>query len=153
MEKTTNNWPIFLNMANKTPKKPEDTSTPLFKVGDLVCITAEGHDWMSRTKKFSGKITLTGRTAIVHDVYDWDSERGQQVLANRENNGKWIGLDSQDFKYVILVLFPEIVHEGKTGVGLPDVLPYYHPRKDGKLPLFLPYPKHLSDLLLGLRKL
>ena len=153
MGKKTSNWPIFENMSTKTPKKPEDSDIPLFKVGDLVCLTAEGHDWMSRTKKFGGKITLTGRTAIVHDVYDWESERGLKVLAHREQNGKWTGLDSQDFRYVLLVLFPEIVHEGKTGVGLPDVMPYFHPRKEGKNPLFLPYPKHLSDLLLGLRKL
>ena len=150
MKKTSNSRPIFVTMPNTTPI---DHSAPLISIGDLVYLTADGHDWMSRTQKF-GKagITLIGRTAVVHDIYDWESDRGKKVIENRAQTGKWVGLDSLDFRYVLLVLFPELKQGSKVGLGLPDVMPYYHPRKEGKNPLFLPYPKHLADLLLNLRK-
>lgn len=127
---------------------------PSFSVGELVYITPAGHEWMCRSQKYQGgRLILAGRTAIIQDIYNWEDERGKAVLANREKNGKWTGLSSTDFKYVLLVLFPELSLDGKDGIGLPDVVPLNHPRMELASPIFKSYPKHLADLMLGTRKL
>lgn len=144
-------------MATKNSSKEKTKKAdmvPEYSPGDLVYITPAGHEWMTRTQKYkSSKLVLVGRTAVIQDVYDWESPRGKEVLKHREENGKWAGLNSLDFKYILLLLFPEVPHEGKQGVGIPDVMPELHPRMEGNPPLFEHYPKHLAKLLRGERPL
>ena len=98
-------------------------------------------------------MVIAGRTAVVQDVYDWKTKRGQEVLANRQKNGKWSSLVSEDFKYILLLLFPELPMDGKQGIGIPEVVPYYHPTFELPTPLFGHYPQHLHDLVTGKRKI
>lgn len=123
------------------------------KVNDLVYVTTAGHEWVCRTKgPASGSLFLVGRPAIVQDIYDWSTKRGQDVLEKRRVTGKWESLDPLDFKYVLMVMFPELSSNGKTGLGVPEVLPFYHPMSKGSQELFLPYPRHLADLISGVRR-
>ena len=134
--------------SKKVVKSPVNTGDP--KKGDLVYITSAGHDWMTRKQVFAGggKV-LYGRSAVVLDVYDWDSERGKEILSKREASDKWQGLESRDFKYVLLIFFPEVTVDGKQGAAFPDVLPLKHPRMDGSPLLFASYPEHLLKLTKG----
>ena len=127
---------------------PED-----FRVNDLVYITSAGHEWICRTKgPAAGALFLVGRVAIVQDVYDWTSDRGRAVLDKRRSTGKWEALDPLLFKYVLMIMFPELSSNGKLGMGLPEVMPYMHPLSGGTQPLFLKYPSHLADLITGARR-
>ena len=132
-----------------------DHSTPAegFKVSDLVYITSAGHEWVCRTKgPASGAMFLVGRVAVIQDIYDWGSARGKSVLEKRRSTGKWESLDPTLFKYVLMVMFPEIESDGKAGLGIPEVLPLYHPLSNGTQPLFKGYPAHLAELLTGSRR-
>jgi hypothetical protein len=130
---------------SKMPDKPDQDS---FEVGDLVFITPAGHEWISRSQKMPG-INLSGRTAQIVDIYDWESERGKDILAKREETGKWMGLDSESFKYIVLVFYPELEYEDKQGIMHPEMLCQKHPRMDGNPPLFSKYPDHLLEYIKG----
>ena len=83
----------------------------LLQLNDLVTITPAGGDWISRSQTLH-KSSISGRVGIVLDIYDWETPRGKEILAGRENTARWTSLKSEDFKYVILVLFPELEYEG-----------------------------------------
>lgn len=123
----------------------------LYKVGDIVCISPAGGEWMSRSNPLH-KTALSGRPGQILDIYDWDTPKGKEILEGRKETPKWSSLVSEDFRYVILVLFPELEYQGKTGVAHPQLFPLLHPRMEGNPTMFSLYPKHLLDLLTGKRK-
>jgi hypothetical protein len=106
---------------------------------------------MSRSNPLH-KSALSGRTGQILDIYDWGTPKGQEILRGRNASPKWMSLNSEDFRYVILVFLPELEYQGKVGVAHPQLFPLLHPRMDGNPPLFSPYPLHLLDLLTGKRR-
>ena len=133
-------------MAKPISKKPPSEES--FKKGDLVFITPAGHEWITRSQKFPG-INLSGRTAQILDIYDWESDHGKSILAKRQDTGKWVGLASEEFKFIVLVFYPDLESDGKQGVMHPEMLCRYHPRMEGKSPLFRKFPKHLQEYITG----
>ena len=128
--------------------------TAQYKVGDLVYITPAGHFWITRSQRaasFNG-VSLAGRTAMILDVYDWNTQRGKEILAGRLKNGKWLNMNSQDFKYVLMVFYPELELEGQQGIMHPELLPLKHPHTDGNPPLFVKYPAAMLDYVSGKKK-
>jgi hypothetical protein len=133
-------------------RMPEAAKKPFVNTdiseGDLVFITTAGHEWLTRKDKFRrGGMVLAGRAAKVLTVYDWETEHGKAILEKREATEKWVGLESRDFRYVLLLMFPEIPSDGRQGIALPEVLPLMMPREDKPTPLFAKYPEHLKALM------
>jgi hypothetical protein len=117
-----------------------------FKKGDIVYLTPAAQDFLSRNRGPSFNISVIGRLSTVVEVFDWNTPRGQEILKMRSENPKWSKLVSRDFKYVIVVQYPELKGEGevKQGLAIPELFPLYHPMAEGKkVPLFRKYPEDM----------
>ena len=140
-------------MPNTTPQEPL-VPEESYAVGDLVYLTPSGHDWLTRSTKFPG-INLSGRLGRIIDVYDWTTEKGKGILEGRQATGKWNSLKSEDFRFVVLVFYPDIEREGRLGIMHPELLPLFHPRSavPGTAPLFRKLQHHLFDYITGTKEL
>ena len=133
-----------------TTQKTETEAVP-FEKGDLVYITSAGHDWITRSSQMPG-VNLAGRTAQLVDIYDWDTDRGKDILEKRKESGKWTSLRSKEFRYIVVVFYPEKSYQDKQGIMHPEMLCLCHPREEGDLPLFERYPAHLMKYITGEEK-
>lgn len=115
-----------------------------FKAGDVVFLTMAGHDYVARNKK-DFNIPTSGRIAKILEVIDWKSARGKKLLAERKKLPMWSNKNVVDFKYVLLIYYPELSTEEADGIALPELFPLYHPMadKDKKIALFEKWNKEL----------
>jgi len=108
-----------------------------FKQGDLVFITMAGQDFLSRNKGDEFNIGLHGRLGKILEIYDWGSTKGKEILEGRKKHFTWRKLNSESFKYVILIYCPDLVSpQGKKGVAFPELFAEFHPVAEGDVPMF-----------------
>jgi hypothetical protein len=94
--------------------------------GKLVYLTIYLEKWYkSRNPIFN--VPITNRLAKVIKVFDWDSEEGKILLDAREKTGKWTKLEPKDFKFVLKVYYPELIHKKSSKVTIEEVVPKYYP--------------------------
>ena len=110
--------------------------------GDIVYLTRHYTEWIKMLSS-DIEVALDHRIAKIIKVFDWDTEEGKLLLDQRVKTGKWDNLNSEDFKYVLNVYYPELLSkDGKTaGITAIEVLPLYFPGTEFKL--FERYPEHL----------
>lgn len=125
-----------------------------YQVGDVVFLTMAGHDFISRNKK-DFNIPTSGRIAKILEIMDWNSERGKKVLAERKKVPMWIGKVAEDYKYVLLVYYPDLSTEEANGIALPEIFPQYHPKADkaNKVALFEKWDSNLLKSIFSESKL
>ena len=117
-----------------------------YKKGDMVYLTVAAQDFLARNRGDSFNINVVGRLGYISEVYDWDSARGKDILKKRESASKtWSKLKSRDFKYVVVVLYPElkVPDQEHQGMAIPEILCEFHPMAKDKIPLFRKWPKDL----------
>lgn len=117
-----------------------------YKKGDLVYLTVAAQDFLARNRGDSFNINVVGRLGYISEVYDWNSTRGKDILKKREAASKtWSKLKSRDFKYVVVVLYPElkVPNQEQQGMAIPEILCEFHPMAKDKIPLFRKWPKDL----------
>jgi hypothetical protein len=94
--------------------------------GRLVYLTAHCDVWFRELNpKFN--IPMANRIAKVVKVFDWKTEEGRLLLAEREKTGKWGKLSPKAFKYVLKIYFPELKLKNKTGFATEEMLPRNYP--------------------------
>jgi hypothetical protein len=122
------------------------TTEPLtdYKAGDVVFLTMAGHDYVARNKK-DFNIPTSGRIAKILEVIDWKSARGKKLLAERKKLPMWANKNVVDFKYVLMIYYPDLSTEEADGIALPELFPQYHPMadKNKKIALFEKWNKEL----------
>lgn len=108
-----------------------------YKAGDVVFLTMAGHDYVSRNKK-DFNIPTSGRIAKILEVIDWKSARGKKLLAERKKLPMWSNKNVVDYKYVLMIYYPDLSTDEADGIALPELFPQYHPMadKDKKIALF-----------------
>jgi hypothetical protein len=119
--------------------------TDLELSGRLVYLTTHTDVWLREINpKFN--IFMVNRIAKIVKVFDWNSEEGKILLAERKKNGKWgAKLNPRDFKFVLKVYCPELSLKKKRGVTVDELLPLHFPGT--KLTMFEPIPSWmLKDL-------
>ena len=143
--------------SKKTPSKkssstkvaPKNTLTEpdSFKVGDVVYVTMSGHDFITRNRP-EFNVNIAGRMARVHDIYDWKSTRGKKILAERAKLPKWKDRISEDYKYVLVIYYPELKKEDTQGLSIPELFTEFHPMQaEPKIRLFRKWDDELlSDM-------
>lgn len=100
-----------------------------YKAGDVVFLTMAGHDYVSRNKK-DFNIPTSGRIAKIIEVLDWKSARGKKLLAERKKLPAWSNKNVVDYKYVLMIYYPDLSTEEADGIALPELFPQYHPMAD-----------------------
>jgi hypothetical protein len=94
--------------------------------GKLVYLTRYQEKWFKDLDaKFD--VPITNRLAKVVKVFDWETEEGKILLAEREKTGKWARLDPKAFKFVLKVYYPELVFKNSKRVMLEEVTSRYYP--------------------------
>ena len=113
--------------------------------GRLVYLTTHTDVWLREVNpKFN--IHMVNRLAKIVKVFDWDTEEGRLLLAEREKTGKWRGkLKPRDFKFVLKLYCPELSLKKRTGVTVNEVLPRFFPGTELSLFELIP-PWMLRDL-------
>lgn len=100
--------------------------------GRLVYLTVHLDAWLRRVN-FKFNIPMVNRLAKVIKVFDWDTEEGKLLLAEREKTGKWVDLESKDFKFVLKIYYPELKNGDKTGMCVEELMPRCYPGSDKTL--------------------
>jgi hypothetical protein len=95
--------------------------------GRLVYLTVHTDIWFREINP-QFNIPMVNRTAKVIKIFDWETEEGKLLLSERKKLKKWGNLDSEDFRYVLKVYFPELKYRGKMGLTVEEVLPRYYPK-------------------------
>lgn len=116
-----------------------------FMTGDVVFLTMAGHDFLSRNKK-EFNIPTSGRIARILEILDWKSERGKKILADRKKLPMWANKNAQDYKYVLMIYYPDLSNDESDGIALPEIFPQYHPLADKNTPIPL-FEKWNKDLI------
>lgn len=94
--------------------------------GKLVYLTRYQEKWFKDLDtKFN--VPITNRLAKVIKVFDWDSEEGKILLAERERTGKWKSLDPKAFKFVLKVYYPELILKNSDKLTLEEVTSRHYP--------------------------
>lgn len=105
--------------------------------GRLVYLTTHCDVWFRELNpKFN--IPMANRIAKVVKIFDWETEEGRLLLAEREKTGKWGKLDPKAFKYVLKIYCPELKLKNKNGFATEEMLPRNYPGT--KLNMFDPLP-------------
>ena len=107
----------------------KDNTLEEFKVGDVVFLTMAGHDYLARNKK-DFTVPTSGRIAKILEIMDWGSEKGKGILAERKKTPYWTTKNSIDYKYLLLIYYPELSTDGADGIAIPEMFPLYHPLAD-----------------------
>ena len=125
------------------PKKANKVNSTPLKVGDVVYITMAGQDFIARNKPdFS--VNIAGRLARIHDIYDWKTPRGKSLLAERAKSPKWVNLKSEDYKYVLVIYYPDLKKDDVLGISIAELFPEHHPlQEEPKIPLFRKWDESL----------
>lgn len=94
--------------------------------GRLVYLTAHCDVWFHELNpKFN--IPMANRIAKVVKIFDWETDEGRLLLAEREKTGKWGKLNPKAFKYVLKIYCPELKLKNKIGFATEEILPRYYP--------------------------
>lgn len=97
--------------------------------GRLVYLTTHCDVWFRELNpKFN--IPMANRIAKVVKIFDWDTEEGRLLLAEREKTGKWGKLNPKAFKYILKIYCPELKLKNKTGFATEEMLPRNYPGTD-----------------------
>lgn len=105
--------------------------------GRLVYLTTHCDVWFREINpKFN--VPMANRIAKVVKVFDWETEEGLLLLAEREKTGKWGKLDPKAFKYVLKIYCPELTLKNKTGFATEEMLPRKYPGTDLDMFALLP---------------
>lgn len=109
--------------------------------GKLVYLTIHFENWLKQVNP-AFNVPMANRLAKVVKVFDWDTEEGRVLLAEREKTGKWTNLNPKDFKFVLKVYYPELVLKGKLrGFSAQELACRYYPGKE--ITMFEPLPDAL----------
>lgn len=93
----------------------------------LVFLTVHTDIWFREINP-QFNIPMVNRIAKIIKIFDWETEEGKLLLSERKKLEKWGNLDSEDFKYVLKIYFPELKYKGKIGFRVEEVLPRYYPK-------------------------
>ena len=94
--------------------------------GRLVYLTTHSDVWFREINpKFN--VPMANRIAKIVKVFDWDTDEGKLLLAEREKTGKWNKLNPKEFKYVLKIYFPELVLKHRKGLTTEEILPMFYP--------------------------
>ena len=100
--------------------------TDLDLSGRLVFLTRYLEKWYrDLDPKFN--VPITNRLAKIIKVFDWDTEEGKLLLAEREKTGKWKTLDPKSFKFVLKVYYPDLVFKNSKKLTIEEVTPKFYP--------------------------
>jgi hypothetical protein len=94
--------------------------------GRLVYLTMHADVWFRELNpKFN--IPMVNRIAKVVKVFDWETDEGRLLLAEREKTGKWGKLNPKAFKFVLKIYCPELKIKDKVGFATDEILPRMYP--------------------------
>jgi hypothetical protein len=105
--------------------------------GRLVYLTRHLEKWY-RDLNPAFNVPIINRLAKIVKVFDWDTEEGKFLLAEREKTGKWKNIDSKLFKFVLKVYYPELILKKSNKVMIEEVVPRYYPGTEGEMFSLLP---------------
>lgn len=112
--------------------------------GRLVYLTTHVDAWLRDINpKFN--VPMANRIAKIVKVFDWNTDEGKLLLAERKKNGKWTKLNPLDFKYVLKIYYPELTTQGKKGLIIEEMLPRCYPGT--QLSMFEPLPPWMLQSL------
>lgn len=125
--------------------------------GRLVYLTTHSDVWFrDLNPKFN--VPMANRIAKVVKVFDWETDEGRLLLAEREKTGKWGKLKPKDYKFVLKIYCPELSIKGKVGFATEEIMPLKYPGTDLSLFTLLPpwmlksLQKEEKDIFKVLRK-
>lgn len=97
--------------------------------GRLVYLTIHSDVWFRELNpKFN--VPMVNRIAKIVKVFDWESDEGRYLLAEREKNGKWGKFNPKAFKFVLKIYCPELKIKDKIGFATEEVMPRNYPGTD-----------------------
>jgi hypothetical protein len=105
--------------------------------GRLVYLTRYLEKWYKELNP-TFNVPITNRLAKVVKVFDWSTEEGKLLLAEREKTGKWKSIDPKLFKFVLKVYYPELIIKKSDKVMIEEVVPRYYPGTEGEMFRLLP---------------
>jgi hypothetical protein len=89
---------------------------------------------------------MVNRLAKVVKVLNWDTEEGKLILQERQKTGKWEKLNSEEYKYILDIYYPELVKTRKN-ISISELVPRYYPESKDELFSILP-----NSIITGLLK-
>jgi len=94
--------------------------------GRLVYLTVHMDVWLRQVNsKFN--VPMANRLAKIVKVFDWETDEGKLLLAEREKSGKWKNLNPKAFKFVLKIYYPDLKLKDKQGLTVEELVPRYYP--------------------------
>lgn len=113
--------------------------------GRLVILTRHLESWYKELNS-QFNIPIANRLAKIVKILDWDTAEGKVILAEREKNGKWTNLKSEDFRFILKIYYPELKMKDKKGIAIEELVPQFYPGTENLM--FFPMPDWmLKDLI------